>query len=333
MKIAFFDTHTYDKNAFDSANEAFNHKITYFDFKLNERTVLICKGFDAVCVFVNDSLNTFVLQVLQDFGIKLVVLRCAGYNNVDLNAAQQLGITVVRVPQYSPQAVSEHACALLLALTRKIPQAYVRTKSANFSLEGLEGRTLYGLQAGLIGTGKIGRSMAKNLLGFGMKVCCYDVIPDYKWAQNIGVTYVDLKELFTKSDVISLHCPLTEKTKHIINSNSLSLVKKDAVIINTSRGALIDTQSLIEALKKKKIGGAGLDVYEEEKRYFFSDWSGDVISDEKLIRLMTFPNVLITSHQGFLTQQALAEISYTSLQNAYNFEKKRTIENLVMGIN
>lgn len=329
MKIAFFDTHSYEKKAFETANKQFEHQITYFDFKLNENTVSSCNGFKAVCVFVNDTINAKVLQSLKDLNINLVILRCAGYNNVDLDAAQKLDISIIRVPQYSPEAVAEFATALLLSLTRKIPQAYIRTKSANFTLDGLEGRTLFGLQAGIIGTGKIGRRMAKILSGFGMKINCFDIYPDVKWADSIGATYVPLKQLLSDSDVISLHCPLNNSTKHLINKISMSYIKPSAVLVNTSRGALIETDALIESLKKKKIGGAALDVYEEEKNYFFNDWSKDIISDENLIRLMTFPNVLITSHQGFLTTEALSEIAVSCLRNAKNYEEMKTLDNVV----
>ena len=329
MKIAFFDTHSYEKKAFETANKKFEHQITYFDFKLNENTVSSCNGFKAVCVFVNDTINAKVLQSLKDLNINLVILRCAGYNNVDLDAAQKLDISIIRVPQYSPEAVAEFATALLLSLTRKIPQAYIRTKSANFTLDGLEGRTLFGLQAGIIGTGKIGRRMAKILSGFGMKINCFDIYPDVKWADSIGATYVPLKQLLSDSDVISLHCPLNNSTKHLINKISMSYIKPSAVLVNTSRGALIETDALIESLKKKKIGGAALDVYEEEKNYFFNDWSKDIISDENLIRLMTFPNVLITSHQGFLTTEALSEIAVSCLRNAKNYEEMKTLDNVV----
>lgn len=329
MKIAFYDTHSYDKEAFQRANQLFNEEIDYFDFRLDEKSVLSCVGYKAVCVFVNDVLNTKVLDVLAENGVELIVLRCAGYNNVDIEYATLIGITVVRVPSYSPFAIAEHGVALLMALTRKIPQAYIKTKSGNFTIDGLVGRSLHGLNAGIIGTGKIGKCMAEILGGMGMNVMLYDVIQDHKWADRNNFNYFDLKSIFVESDVISLHCPLTKETKHIVNKGSLSLMKKDAVIINTSRGALIETGALVEVLKAKRIGGAALDVYEEESDYFYSDWSDEVISDDILIRLLTFPNVIVTSHQAFLTKDALDEIAKVSLDNIKKYEEQNTLENVI----
>ena len=259
----------------------------------------------------------------------LVALRCAGFNNVNLEVAKKLGITVVRVPCYSPSAVAEHATALLLALTRKIPQAYIRTKSGNFTLDGLTGRNLKGLTAGIIGTGKIGKETARIFSGLGMKIILYDVKSDQEWAIKNSFEYTSLKELLSASDVISLHCPLTDETKHIINKHSLELTKPDAILINTSRSGLIETSALVEALKHKRIGGAALDVYEEESKFFFSNWSENIITDDILIRLLTFPNVIITSHQAFLTKEALEEIAKTSLQNIHDYETGIQPENSV----
>lgn len=314
-KIAFYDTRSYDKEAFVKENEKYGFEIDFFDFKLNETTALTSKGFDAVCVFVNDTLNANVISVLKDCGIKVILLRCAGFNNVDLNAAEKADIKVLRVPAYSPHAVAEHAAALLLSLTRHIPQAYLRTKTVNFNIEGLTGRDLFGLTAGIFGTGKIGRCMADILKGFGMKVICYDPFPDNEWALQKGFTYVNIDEIFMQSDVLSFHCPLTDENYHIVNHDKLKLMKNDAVIINTSRGALIDTKALVHALKHKQIGGAALDVYEEESAFFFKDCSAEILTDDILARLLSFPNVLITGHQAFLTTTALSNIAEVTLSN------------------
>lgn len=329
MKIAFYDTRVYDKAAFSAQNKNFLYDIDFFDFRLNEKTALASKNYNAVCVFVNDNLDKKVINVLKLNGVKLILLRCAGFNNVDLNAAKDAGITVLRVPMYSPYSIAEHAVALLLALTRKIPQAYLRTRSGNFTLDGLTGRNLHGLTAGILGTGKIGKVMAEILAGFGMNIVLYDAYPDKNWAESKGFAYLPLIDFFKQGDVISLHCPLTNDTKHIINENSLKLVKHDAIIINTGRGALIDTHSLVKALKQGKIGGAALDVYEEESNYFFNDWSVDVIRDDVLARLLTFPNVIITSHQAFLTSNALNSIAEVTLANANAFENGKELVNLV----
>lgn len=314
-RVAFYDTRSYDRESFTGVNKSYLYNIDFFDFHLNEATALTAKGYDVVCAFVNDTINAKVISVLKECGVKLIALRCAGYNNVDLKAAAKNGIKVVRVPAYSPNSVAEHAVALLLALTRKIPQAYIKTKSGNFSLNGLTGRNLCGLTAGILGTGRIGKLMAEILSGFGMNVEVYDVYPDAEWAAFHGFKYVQLTQLFADSDVLSLHCPLTEETKHVVNAQSLQLMKRDAVIINTGRGALVDTNALVNALKKQTLGGAALDVYEEESKYFFEDWSVDVIKDDTLARLMTFPNVIITSHQAFLTTNALKSIAETTLEN------------------
>ncbi len=330
MKIAFFDTHSFEKKHFEDANQKYKNEIDYFDFKLNEATANISQGYDAVCVFVNDILNKEVLKILSKNKCKLVLLRCAGYNNVDLEEAERQEITVLRVPNYSPHAITEHAVALLLALVRKIPQSYIRTKSGNFSIDGLMGKTLYGKTAGIIGTGKIGKIMAEILGGLGMIVLVYDVNQDFKWSNRWRYDYVPLKDIFTRCEVISLHCPLTSETRHIINERSLSLMKPQSILINTSRGGLVDTNALVFALKNKKIGGAVLDVYEEESKYFFNDWSEDVITDDILIRLLTFPNVIITSHQAFLTEEAMAAIATTTMENAHQYEKEDILDNLVM---
>ena len=331
MKIAFYDTRSYDKTAFALANEKFGFEIVFHEFKLNENTAQVSAGFDAVCVFVNDVVNENVINTLAKNGVRLIALRCAGFNNVDLAAAARAGIKVVRVPAYSPHAVAEHAAALLLSLTRHIPQAYLRTKTQNFNIEGLTGRDLHGLTAGIFGTGKIGRTFAEILRGFGMKLICADPFPNEAWAKEIGATYVSIDELFRESDVLSLHCPLTEETKHIVNHDNMKKMKKDAVIINTGRGALIDSKALVHALKHQHIGGVGMDVYEEESKYFFNDWSSDIMTDDVLARLLTFPNVIITGHQAFLTKDALANISDTTLQNVRDFMEGNPLENEVKG--
>ncbi len=319
MKIAFFDTHSYDKKSFVEANKAFNYEIDFRDYKLNENTALTAQGYDVVCVFVNDVVNAEVIKTFAGCGVKLIALRCAGFNNVDLKAAAAAGIKVVRVPAYSPYAVAEHGVALLMSLTRHIPQAYLRTKTANFNIEGLTGRDLYGLTAGILGTGKIGRIMADILMGFGMKIIAYDPFPNEQWAKEKNIEYVGLDEIFRRSDVLSLHCPLTEETKHIVNHDRMKMMKHDAVIINTGRGALIDSKALVHALKHGHIGGIGMDVYEEESKYFFSDWSTDIMTDDTLARLLTFPNVIITGHQAFLTTNALKNLAETTLENVKAF--------------
>ena len=320
MSIAFYDAHPYDRDSFTEANKQFLYNIDFFDFHLDRRTVLSAKGYDVVCTFVNDTLDADVIAALKECGVQLVALRCAGFNNIDLAAAAAAGLRVVRVPAYSPHSVAEHALALLLSLTRRIPQAYMRTRTGNFSINGLTGRDLHGLTAGIVGTGRIGKLFAEMLSGFGMRIICCDVYQDKEWATKHGFSYVQLAQIFQGADVISLHCPLTAETKHIVNENSLALMKRDAVIVNTGRGALIDAKALVHALKKQEIGGAALDVYEEENKYFFDDWSVDVIKDDTLARLLTFPNVIITSHQAFLTTNALKAIAETTLGNILAFQ-------------
>jgi D-lactate dehydrogenase len=322
LKIAFYDTKPYDKIWFDKLTEEFGAEIKYFDFKLNAETAQLSQGCDAVCIFVNDDADKQTLDILHQAGVKLLALRCAGYNNVDFKASYGK-IHVVRVPEYSPAAVAEHAMALLLTLNRKTHRAYSRTRDANFSINGFIGIDLVGKTAGIIGTGKIGRVMAGICKGFGMKVLAYDPYP----ADGLDVEYIGLDELLGDSDVISLHCPLVPETRHIINSESLTKMKNHAIIINTSRGALIDTTALIEALKTYKIGGAGLDVYEEESEYFFEDLSDTIIKDDELSRLLTFPNVLLTSHQAFFTEEAMREIALTTMENVRAFETGAPLEN------
>lgn len=313
-KIIFFDTKPYDKEYFDTLNQKYHFEITYLSNHLTAETVPLTKGFNAICVFVNDILTPDVIQSLYQNNIKLIALRSAGYNNVDLKAVYKK-IHVVRVPAYSPQAVAEHAVALMLSLNRKIHRAYYRVRDNNFSINGLIGFNMYEKTAGIIGTGKIGKAAIDILQGFGMNILAYDIYPDQDYTKEKGFSYVNLDTLYSKSDIISLHCPLTPDTVHMINGKSISRMKDGVMIINTGRGKLIDTKDLIDALKKKKIGSAGLDVYEEETDYFFEDFSLSAVDDDVLARLLTFPNVLITSHQGFFTQEALTNIARTSLEN------------------
>ncbi|MCF7907459.1 MAG: 2-hydroxyacid dehydrogenase [Candidatus Omnitrophica bacterium] len=313
-KIFLYDSKPYDQEAFDQANKKHGFDIQYFNGHLNHNTACLSKGSDAVCAFVNDTIDKPVVEVLKECNIGLIALRSAGYNNVDLKAAYGT-IHVARVPGYSPYAVAEHASALLLSLNRKTHKAYHRTREGNFSINGLIGFDLHAKTAGVIGTGKIGRCLISILKGFGMKVLAYDVYPDEEYAEASGISYTDLPELYAKSDIISLHCPLNKDTYHLIDNQSINQMKPGVFLINTGRGGLVKTQDLIEGLKSGKIGAAGLDVYEEESEYFFEDFSASMISDDILARLLTFPNVLITSHQGFFTKEALSNIAETTLAN------------------
>lgn len=314
MKLVFFDTKTYDVPGFDRYGVPAGVEIKYFEPNLNEDTVSLAAGFDAVCVFVNDTVNAAVVEKLYQLGVKAIVLRCAGFNNVDIKACQGK-LRVFRVPAYSPHAVAEHAMALLLTINRRTHKAYNRTREFNFSLQGLAGFDLYGKTVGIIGTGKIGRVFADICKGFGMNILAYDKFP----APNSDLHYVDLPELFEKSDIISLHCPLTEDTKHIINAESIARMKKGVTILNTSRGSLINTEDLINGIKEKKVGAACLDVYEEEGDLFYEDFSGHIVQDDKLVRLIAMPNVIVTSHQAFLTNEALDNIAATTINNLVSF--------------
>ncbi len=326
ISVAVFDAKPYDIAFFTAANERYGYDIHFFEFHLTADTAPAARGFDVVCAFVNDKVDAKTVESLHKNGIKLITMRCAGYNNLDL-AALLNKIHVTRVPAYSPYSVAEHAASLLLALTRKIPQAFNRTRSGNFMLSGLTGRDLHGRTIGIVGTGKIGKIMADIALGFGMKIIVYDAFPDAAWADRIHAVYVSKEDLFTQSDVITLHCPLTPETKHFVDEKYISLMKKDAVIINTGRGALIDTKALVHALKHNAIGGAALDVYEEEEKYFFEDWSASIIEDDTLARLMTFPNVVITAHQAFLTQDALTAIAETTFENIRQYFAQEPLTN------
>lgn len=321
MKIAFYDAKPYDKTHFGIEARACGIELEYHDFRLSSATASSAAGSQVACVFVNDCVGRDCLERLSAAGVKLVALRCAGFNNVDLAAAAGLGITVIRVPSYSPHAVAEHAVALLLALNRKIHRAYNRVRELNFSLNGLVGFDLYGKTIGIMGTGKIGRVAALIFRGFGCRVLAHDIAPAPEWAAGHGIEYADPKVLLETCDVISLHLPLTAETYHLIDAAAIRSMKPGAYLVNTSRGKLIDTTALIEALKSGHLGGAALDVYEEEEGIFFEDRSGMALQDDELARLMTFPSVLITAHQAFLTEEALAEIARVTVGNCSAFMK------------
>ncbi len=327
VSIAFFDTKSYDRESFDSVNASgYGYDIRYFENRLSVGTVPLANDSRVICAFVNDTLSAEVITELKALGVGLIALRCAGYNNVDLKAAYRT-IPVVRVPEYSPHAVAEHAVALVLSLNRKTHKAYYRTRDGNFSIGGFMGFDMAGKIAGIIGTGRIGRIAAKILRGFDMKVLAYDPYPDKKFASATSVEYVELEKLYADSDVISLHCPLSRDTYHIIDKASLAKMKKGVMIVNTGRGGLIDSKALIDALKSGKVGSAGLDVYEEESEYFFEDFSTQVLTDDVLARLLTFSNVLITSHQGFFTREAIRNIAQTTLDNIREFLAGKPLKN------
>ena len=325
MKIAVFSAKNYDREFLNAANAA-HHEIHFFEPHLNEATVSLAAGFGAVCVFVNDRLDAAAIAKLASLEIRLIALRCAGYNNVDLKAAAKHGITVVRVPGYSPYSVAEHTIGLMLALNRKLHRAYNRVREGNFALDGLVGFDLHGKTVGIIGTGKIGSVVAQILIGFGCPILAFDPIPNER-CRSSGVHYLNLDELLAQSDVITLHCPLTPENKHMIDARALKKMKTGVMLINTSRGALIDTAAVIEALKSGKIGYLGLDVYEEEEQIFFEDRSGLILSDDVFSRLLTFPNVIITGHQAFFTREALENIATTTINNITKFESGRTLDN------
>lgn len=325
-KIAFFDTKPYDRKSFEQVNKKFGFDITWFDPHLNAQTVSLTKGFDGVCAFVNDVINADVIRNLSKNGVGMIGLRCAGYNNVDFQAAYRK-IHVARVPAYSPYAVAEHTAALMLSLNRKIYKAYPRTRDGNFSINGFLGFDMHGKTAAVIGTGKIGKCLISILKGFGMSVLAYDPHPDEKYAGETGIKYTGLDEIYKKSDVISLHCPLNKDTEYMIDARAVKKMKKGVMVINTGRGKLIDTRALIDGLKSGKIGFAGLDVYEEESEYFFEDKSMEPIADDTLARLLTFPNVLVTSHQAFFTKEALHNIADTTLNNFKQFFTGGYLEN------
>jgi D-lactate dehydrogenase len=328
MNIAVFSTKSYDRQFLEAANRDFGHSIDFFDPRLSAQTVPLAEGYGAVCAFVNDQLNAQVLRHLATHGTRLIALRSAGFNNVDLTAADELGLTVVRVPAYSPYAVAEHTVGMMLALNRRITRAYNRVREGNFALDGLMGFVMRGRTVGLVGTGQIGAATAHILLGMGCNVLASDPYPSDEMEQA-GVRYVDLYTLMSSSDVISLHCPLTQDSYHMIDETVIARMKPGVMLINTSRGALLDTPAVIEGLKTGQIGYLGLDVYEEEENLFFQDLSGVVIRDDVFSRLLTFPNVLITGHQAFFTEEALTTIATTTLENVRAFEQGGPVPNTV----
>ena len=329
MRIAFFSTKSYDRESFGQANARHNFAFEYFENRLRLQSAEIAKTYPVVCVFVNDELSREVLEILASGSTRLIALRCAGYNNVDLKAAQSLGIQVVRVPAYSPYAVAEHVLALLLTLNRKTHRAYNRVREANFSIEHLEGFDLFGKTVGLIGTGKIGAITAGIFKGFGCKLLGFDPYPNSTCVE-MGMTYLPLPELLEQADILSLHCPLTPDTHHIIDQRAVEVMKPGVALINTSRGALIDTAAVIEGLKSGKIGLLGLDVYEEEGDLFFEDLSNKIIQDDVFMRLLTFPNVVVTSHQAFFTREALTDIAETTLDNIRQFQNHEPLTRAVL---
>jgi D-lactate dehydrogenase len=320
MRIAVFDTHRYDQASLEEANAQHHHDLTFFEARLTRQTASLANGFDVVCSFVNDHLDRGALDLLRRAGVRLVALRSSGFNHVDLEAAAALELPVVRVPEYSPHAVAEHAIALVLALDRKIHRAYARVREGNFALDGLLGFDLHAKTIGIVGTGRIGRVAARIFHGFGCRVVAHDMAIDDELVA-LGVEYVSREVLYARADIISLHVPLTPETRHMIDARALSHMKRGVMLINTSRGALLDSRALIDALKRGQIGAAALDVYEEEEGVFFEDLSSQVLQDDVLARLLTFPNVLVTSHQGFFTREALAAIADTTLASVTAFER------------
>ncbi len=328
MRIAFFSTKPYDKEFFIEANKEYRNELVFLESRLNLLSAKLAAGFPCICTFVNDEMDTRVLEQLSRNGTLLVALRCAGYNNVDLVASDNWGLTVARVPAYSPESVAEYTMGLLLTLIRHIYRGFYRVRDGNFSLDGLLGFNLNGRTVGIIGTGKIGIAFLRILQGFGMKILAYDVV-ESEVAKSLGAEYVPLSELFAKSDVISLHCPLSPITRHVIDAESIAQMKTGVVIINTSRGALINTEDVVEGLKSGKIGALGLDVYEEEADLFYEDLSNQVIQDDLFARLALFPNVIITGHQAFFTREALTKIAETTLRNIQQFEQGEEIDGLI----
>jgi D-lactate dehydrogenase len=326
VNTAIFSAKKYDREFLNAANGA-RHELSFFEPHLNEETVSLAAGFEAVCVFVNDQMNAAVIATLESLGVRLIALRCAGYNNVDLSAAKKHGITVVRVPAYSPYAVAEHTIALMLALNRKLHRAYNRVREGNFALDGLVGFDMHGKIVGVIGTGQIGTVVAQILTGFGCPILAFDPFPNAT-CRSLGVRYVELNQLFAESDIITVHCPLTPENKHLIYGQALEKMKNGVMLINTSRGALLDTIVITEGLKSGRIGYLGLDVYEEEEDIFFEDRSGLILSDDVFARLLTFPNVIITGHQAFFTREALLNIAATTIDNITKFENNQPLENM-----
>ena len=328
MKVAIYSTKNYDRKYFELVNVKYGFQLEFFDFQLNERTAKMAEHCDVVCIFVNDDGSRNVLEKLAALGVKMVALRCAGFNNVDLKAAKELGLQVVRVPAYSPEAVAEHTVGLMMTLNRRIHRTYQRTREANFSLEGLIGFNMHGRTVGVIGTGKIGVAVMRILKGFGMRILAYDPFKN-SVAEELGAQYVKLDELYAKSHVITLHCPATPENYHLLNRDAFAQMKDGVMIINTSRGTLIDTQAAIDALKQRKIGALGMDVYENERDLFFEDKSNEVIQDDVFRRLSACHNVLLTGHQAFLTEEALMSISDVTLANIYSLKTGKPCENQV----
>lgn len=328
MKIAFFSTKSYDRTHFESKIEESEHSITFFEDALNLQTARLVSGYDAVCIFVNNPMDEPLIEKIADLGVEVIALRSAGFNHVDLDACNKHGLTVYRVPAYSPEAVAEHTVALILTLNRKTHKAYNRVRENNYSLEGLTGFNLHGKTVGVIGTGTIGTAFCKIVTGFGCSVLAFDPNENEE-VKTMGGSYVDFDELIERSDIISLHCPLIPQTHHMIDRESIDKMKDGVMIINTSRGALIDTSAVINGLKEKKVSFLGIDVYEQEDNLFFKDLSNEVIQDDAIARLMTFPNVLITGHQAFLTKEALQQITKTTIQNLSRHEQGKEVENEV----
>jgi D-lactate dehydrogenase len=328
MKVAVFSTKSYDRQFLEDANTAYGHELIFHETPLNPATATLASGCSAVCIFVNDDADTKTLELLAAGGTRLIALRCTGFNNVNLTAAAQLGIQVVRVTVYSPYSVAEHAVALLQSLNRKIHRAYNRTRDFNFSLDGLMGKDLHDRTVGVIGTGKIGQIFAKIMAGgFGCKLLGYDLYPNSSFEAELGGKYVTLPELFSQSDVISLHCPLTPNNHYLINADTIAQMKPGVMLINTSRGGLVDTEAVIAGLRSKQIGALGLDVYEQEADLFFEDLSSEIMQDDLIERLVSFNNVIITGHQAFFTQEAIATISETTLASLTEFEQGKPLSN------
>ena len=317
-KIVFYSAQPYDITFFERENQAFGFELDFFDAQLRSHSTQLAAGAEVVCIFVNDHCHAGIIEKLAAEGVKLIALRCAGFNNVDLEAAAAHGIQVVRVPAYSPQAVAEHAVALIMALNRKTHKAYNRVREQNFSLNGLLGFDMYGKTVGVIGTGNIGQAFARIMCGFGCRVLAFDLVAN-KDLEALGVEYTDLGSIYAVADIISLHCPLNDSTRHLVNEQSLAAMKKGVMLINTSRGGLVDTKAAIQALKTGQLGSMGIDVYEQEEKLFFRDLSGNIIQDDTIQRLMSFPNVIITAHQAFFTYEALTQIALTTLGNIQSF--------------
>lgn len=329
-KIAVFDAKPYDRVTFDRVNEKYGFELTYHKEHLDINNVVLANGADAVCIFVNAVVDSDVVAKLKSYGINLIALRCAGFNNVDILAAEKHGVKVVRVPDYSPHAIAEHTLALMLCLNRKVHRAFLRTRDGNFSLVGFEGFDMYGKTVGVIGTGKIGKVAIGLFKGLGMNVLAYDLYPDNAFAEAEGIKYVTLDELYANSDIITLHCPLTKETEYLICDKSINKMKDGVMIVNTGRGKLIHTRHLIDGLLSRKIGYAGLDVYEEEGAYFYEDHSDAVMTDDVLARLLSFNNVIVTSHQAFFTQEAMENIANTTMNSISDFFAGKELKNQVV---